>query len=213
MAWGIYYPLRAAPPISAIVATLGLSMTLENLAVIVWGPEPLTFPGLFGTASVEIMGAHVYAQYILIIAVLAALMALQYVMFRYTALGRAMRATAQDPEAARLMGIRTTHIIAAIFAYAAILAALAGWLVAPLFYVSSDMGVSLSLRAFAATILGGFGSIPGALVGGLILGIIESAGSFYISSEYIDVIAFGVLAAVLVLRPQGIFGEPLLERP
>ena len=213
LAWGIYYPLRNASQLSAIVATLGLSMVLQNLAVIIWGPQPLNYDGPLGNATVTLFGTRFYAQYLLILAVLALLVALQHLMFRRTSIGRAMRATAQDPEAARLMGIRTTRIVALIFAYAAVLAAIAGWLVAPLFYVSSDMGVNLSLRAFAATILGGFGSIPGAVVGGLILGVIEATGAFYISSEYVDVIAFGVLAAVLVLRPRGIFGELSLERP
>ena len=213
MAWTIYHPLRNAPPLSAIVATLGLSMLLQNLAVLVWGPQPLSFAGPFGNATVTLLGAQIYLQYILILGVLLSLMLAQDVLFRHTSIGRAMRATAQDPEAARLMGIRTARIIALIFAYAALLAGLAGWLVAPLFYVSSDMGVNLSLRAFAATILGGFGSIPGALVGGLALGVIESAGSFYLSSEYIDVIAFGVLFAMLVFRPQGLFGEMQMERP
>lgn len=213
MAGGIYYPVRNAPQLAGIVATLGLSMFLENLAVLVWGPEPLSVRGPLGNATVSLLGAKVYAQYILILGVLLAMMALQEGMFRATSLGRAMRATAQDPEAARLMGIPTTRVIALIFAYAALLAGLAGWLVAPLFYVSSDMGVSVSLKAFAAAILGGFGSIPGAVIGGLLLGVIESLGGFYISSEYVDVIAFGVLFAVLVLRPQGIFGELALERP
>jgi len=213
MAWGIYHPLRNASQLSAIVATLGLSMLLQNLAVLVWGPQPLPFEGPFGNATVTLMGVQVYLQYLLILAVLLVLMAAQHQMLQRTSIGRAMRATAQDPEAARLMGIRTARMIALIFAYAALLAGLAGWLLAPLFYVSSDMGVNLSLRAFAATILGGFGSIPGALIGGLALGIIESAGSFYISSEYIDVIAFGVLFAMLVFRPQGVFGELQLERP
>lgn len=213
MAWAVYHPLRNAPPLSAIVATLGLSMLLQNLAVLVWGPQPLSFAGPFGNATVTFLGAQVYLQYLLILAVLLVLMVAQEAMFRRTSIGRAMRATAQDPEAARLMGIKTSRMIALIFAYAALLAGLAGWLVAPLFYVSSDMGVNLSLRAFAATILGGFGSIPGALVGGFALGIIESAGSFYISSEFIDVIAFGVLFAMLVFRPQGVFGELQMERP
>lgn len=213
MAAGIYYPVRNAPQLAGIVATLGLSMFLENLAVLVWGPEPLSVPGPFGNATVSLLGARVYAQYLLILAVLLVMMALQEGMFRATALGRAMRATAQDPEAARLMGIPANRIIALIFAYAALLAGLAGWLVAPLFYVSSDMGVSVSLKAFAAAILGGFGSVPGAVIGGLLLGVIEGLGGFYISSEYVDVIAFSVLFAVLVLRPQGIFGEPELERP
>ncbi len=213
MAAGIYYPVRKAPQLAGIVATLGLSMVLENLAVIVWGPQPLSLSGPLGNATVTMLGARVYAQYILILGVLLVLTALQHGMFRHSSLGRAMRATAQDPEAARLMGIPTSRIIALIFAYATVLAGIAGWLVAPLFYVSSDMGVTLSLKAFAASILGGFGSIPGALIGGLLLGVIESTGSFYISSEYVDIIAFGVLFAALVLRPQGIFGEPMLERP
>ena len=213
MAAGIYYPVRKAPQLAGIVATLGLSMVLENLAVIVWGPQPLSLSGPLGNATVTMLGARVYAQYILILGVLLVLTALQHGMFRHSSLGRAMRATAQDPEAERLMGIPTSRIIALIFAYATVLAGIAGWLVAPLFYVSSDMGVTLSLKAFAASILGGFGSIPGALIGGLLLGVIESTGSFYISSEYVDIIAFGVLFAALVLRPQGIFGEPMLERP
>jgi branched-chain amino acid transport system permease protein len=213
MAASIYYPVRNAPQLAGIVATLGLSMLLENLAVLVWGPQPLSLPGPLGNATITILGAKVYAQYLLILAVLLAMMALQEGMFRHTSLGRAMRATAQDPEAARLMGIPTSRIIALIFAYATVLAGIAGWLVAPLFYVSADMGVAISLKAFAASILGGFGSIPGALIGGLLLGVIESTGSFYISSEYVDIIAFGVLFAALLFRPQGIFGEPVLERP
>jgi len=213
MALLVYYPVRNAPQLSAIVATLGLSMMLQNGVVLVWGPEPLSFTGPFGNATVTLLGAKIYTQYLLILAVLVLMMVAQEGMFRFTSIGRAMRATAQDAEAARLMGIRTNRVIAIIFAYAAMLAGLAGWLVAPLFYVSSDMGGKVSLDAFAACILGGFGSIPGALIGGLVLGLIESLGAFYISSEYIDVIAFGLLFAVLIFRPEGIFGEPQMERP
>lgn len=213
MAMGVYYPVRNSVQLSAIVATLGLSMVLQNVVVLIWGPEPLSFAGPLGNATVSVFGAKIYAQYLLILVVLLLLMAAQEGMFRFTSIGRAMRATAQDAEAARLMGIRTNRVVAIIFAYASMLAGLAGWLVAPLFYVSSDMGGKVSLDAFAACILGGFGSIPGALIGGLLLGLIESLGAFYISSEYIDVIAFGILFAVLVVRPEGIFGEPQLERP
>lgn len=213
IAVGIYHPLRNAPQLSAIVATLGLSMLLQNLAVLVWGPEPLAYPGPFGNATINVFGANIYAQYGLILVILIVLMLGQSMLFRHTSIGRAMRATAQDPEAARLMGVRTSVTIALIFAYSAVLAGIAGWLVAPLFYTSSDMGVNVSLKAFAATILGGFGSMPGALIGGLLIGVINSAGAYYISSTYIDIITFGVLFAVLVLRPQGIFGEQMLERP
>jgi branched-chain amino acid transport system permease protein len=209
----VYRPVRNAPQLSAIVATLGLSMLLQNVVVLIWGPEPLSFQGPLDTQTVTILGAKIYAQYVLILLTLLLLMAAQEGMFRFTSIGRAMRATAQDAEAARLMGIRTNRIVALIFAYASMLAGLAGWLLSPLFYVSADMGGKVSLDAFAACILGGFGSIPGALIGGLLLGLIESLGSFYISSEYIDVIAFGILFAMLVVRPEGIFGEPQLERP
>ena len=213
MATFVYRPVRNAPQLAAIVATLGLSMLLQNIVVMIWGPEPLSFQGPLGTQTVTVLGARIYAQYLLILVTLLLLMAAQEGMFRFTSIGRAMRATAQDPEAARLMGIPTTRVVATIFAYAAMLAGLAGWLLSPLFYVSADMGGKISLDAFAACILGGFGSIPGALIGGLLLGLTESLGSFYISSEYIDVIAFGILFAVLVIRPEGIFGEPQLERP
>lgn len=209
----VYRPVRNRPQLAAIVATLGLSMLLQNVVVLIWGPEPLSFAGPFGTETVNVLGAKIYAQYLLILGTLLLLMALQEGMFRFTSIGRAMRATAQDAQAARLMGMRTTRIVAIIFAYASMLAGLAGWLLSPLFYVSADMGGKVSLDAFAACILGGFGSIPGALIGGLLLGLIESLGSFYISSEYIDVIAFGILFAMLVVRPEGIFGEPQLERP
>jgi branched-chain amino acid transport system permease protein len=209
----VYRPVRNAPQLSAIVATLGLGMVLENVVVLIWGPEPMSSAGPFGNATVAMFGARIYAQYPLILVVLLLLMCAQEGMFRFTSIGRAMRATAQDAEAARLMGIKTQNITTLIFIYASVLAGIAGWLLAPVFYVSADMGVRVSLEAFAACILGGFGSIPGALIGGLLLGVIESLGGFYISSEYIDVIAFGVLFVTLVVRPEGIFGEPQMERP
>jgi branched-chain amino acid transport system permease protein len=210
----LYNPLRNSPQVAVVVATLGLSMLLENSVVLVWGLEPLPFTGPLGNATVKIFGAIVYAQYILILAAGLALMVFQELVFRFTLLGRAMRATAQDQEAARLMGIPTRWVIAAIFAWACILAGIAGWLVAPLFFVSADLGVVFSVKAFAAAILGGFGSILGALIGGLMLGVIESMSSFYISTEFSDSIAFLILLLVLILRPQGIFGESgAAERP
>ena len=166
----VYRPVRNRPQLAAIVATLGLSMLLQNVVVLIWGPEPLSFAGPLGTQTVDILGAKIYAQYLLILGSLLLLMLLQEAMFRFTSIGRAMRATAQDAEAARLMGIPTNRIVAIIFAYASMLAGLAGWLLSPLFYVSADMGGKVSLDAFAACILGGFGSIPGALIGGLLLG-------------------------------------------
>ncbi|MCL8207080.1 MAG: branched-chain amino acid ABC transporter permease [Actinomycetia bacterium] len=209
----VYHPVRNAAQLAAIVATLGLSLALENGAVLVWGPEPMTYPGPFGNATVTLGTAKIYDQDLLIIAVLVLLMALQTLMFRRTTWGKAMRATAQDREMARLMGVRTDRVIAVIFAYAAVLAGVAGVLLAPIFYVSSTMGSLAALKAFAASIIGGFGNVVGAVVGGLLLGVVESLGSYFLTPQYIDVISFGLLILFLVARPQGIFGEPEMERP
>lgn len=213
MAWGLYHPLRNAPQLSAIVATLGLSIFLKNSAVLTWGPHPLMTPGPLGNATVAVAGVMIYGQYFLIIGALVVLMATQLLIFRGTLIGKAMRATAQDREVARLMGIPTHWIITLIFVYASVLAGIAGVLLAPVFYVSASMGGMVALKAFSASIIGGFGNIPGAVIGGLILGLVESLGSSFISSAYIDVISFGLLITFLVLRPQGIFGEPEMERP
>src|SRR5208337_4956736 len=129
----VYRPVRNAPQLSAIVATLGLGMVLENVVVLIWGPQSLGFSGPLGNAAIEVLGAKIYAQYPLILVVLLALMCAQEGMFRFTSIGRAMRATAQDAEAARLMGIRTQRITTLIFIYASVLAGIAGWLLAPLF--------------------------------------------------------------------------------
>ena len=213
MARGIYHPLRNAPQLCAIVATLGLSIFLKNDAVLVWGPDPLIDPGPFGNATVTLGPAKIYGQHVLILVTMVVLMILQVVMFRSTAIGKAMRATAQDREVARLMGINTDRVIALIFAYASVLAGVAGVLVAPVFYVSADMGGMVALKAFASSIVGGFGNVPGAVIGGLILGLVDALGSYFLSSQYIDVISFGLLIAFLIFRPQGLFGEPEMERP
>jgi branched-chain amino acid transport system permease protein len=209
----MYHPLRKASQLSAIVATIGLSLFLKNTAVLIWGPEPLVDPSPFKAITLHIGRAAFSGQYVSILVALLILMGLQVFMFRRTQVGRAMQATAQDREVARLMGVNTTRIISIIFAYAFVLAGIAGVLMAPLFYVSADMGSLVALKAFAACIIGGFGNVQGAVAGGLILGILEAFGSYFISSQYVDVISFGLLIAFLIFRPQGIFGEPIMERP
>ena len=213
MAVGVYHPLRKAPQLAVIVSTLGLSIFLKNAAVIVWGPQPLATPGPFGNLTLHVGSTTIYAQQILIIGFLAVLMVIQVLVMSRTQFGRAMRATAQDREVSRLMGVRTGVVITVIFAYAAVLAGIAGVLLAPLFYVSAGMGGVLALKAFAASIIGGFGSESGAVVGGLLLGLVEGVGSYFVSPSYLDVLAFGLLILFLALRPQGIFGEPVMERP
>jgi branched-chain amino acid transport system permease protein len=213
MATGLYHPLRNAPQLATIVSTLGLSIFLKNVAVLIWGPHPLSTPGPFKNSTISVGSGTIYAQQILIMGFLVVLMVVQVILLTRTQFGRAMRATAQDREVARLMGVRTELVIIGIFAYACVLAGIAGLLLAPLFYVSAGMGGVLALKAFAASIIGGFGSEVGAIAGGLTLGVVEGLGSFYLPPSYIDVLAFGLLIVFLLVRPQGIFGEPIMDRP
>jgi branched-chain amino acid transport system permease protein len=139
-------------------------------------------------------------------------LALQYWVFFYTDLGRRLRATAQNAEVAQLMGIRASQMIAITFVISTLLTGIAGVLLAPIFLVDTEMGLNLILKAFIAVIIGGFGSVPGAVVGGIILGLLEILVAVFISSVYKDAIAFLVLIFFLIAFPQGIFGEPIAER-
>lgn len=163
-------------------------------------------------STLNIAGVFVNPQYIVIILVTVTLIALQYLFFEKTSLGKKMQATAQDKDMARLLGIRVAVMIALTFAYSSMLGAVAGVLVGPVFSVTKEMGGMLGLKAFCSTIIGGFGNVPGAILGGLLLGIIEVFSSFYISSAYRDAFAFIMLIAILLFRPQGFFGEKVAEK-
>ncbi len=204
-----YYPLRKKPFITVVVATIGVSMFLKNAARIVWGPQPIYFAGPFGESMIRVGGVSINAQNILIIVVTLALVVFQHFFFAKTSLGRQMQATAQDQEAATLMGIKVSRMIAFTFIYSSMLAAAAGVLLAPIFYVSADMGANLGLKAFAASIIGGFGSVPGAILGGLFLGVLEIFAAAYVSSLYKDAFAFIVLILILAFMPRGLFGEKI----
>jgi branched-chain amino acid transport system permease protein len=160
----------------------------------------------------NVFGVFVDPQYIVIILCTLALLGFQYFFFEKTMLGKKMLATAQDKQMARLLGIRVARMIAITFAYSSILGAAAGILVGPIFFVTKDMGAMIGVKAFCSSIVGGFGSIPGAILGGLFLGVIEVFAAYYISSAYRDAFAFIILILVLLLRPQGIFGEKIAEK-
>lgn len=209
---GVYYPLRNRSFLPVIISTIGASILLQNLALAFFGPQPRQVVSPFKIHVVDILGAKIDPQYLLIIAVTALLVLFQFFFFEKTLLGKKMQATAQDKETARLLGIPVTLMIAITFVYSAVLGGAAGVLVAPIFYVTTGMGVIISLKAFAACIVGGFGSITGAIIGGLGIGLIEIFGAAYISAAYKDAFAFGVLALVLLFRPQGIFGEKVSEK-
>jgi branched-chain amino acid transport system permease protein len=202
----VYYPLRKRSFVPVIIATIGVSVFLKNIALVLFGADPRKVEPLVHGVT-RIFGPTVNAQYLVIIGVTVVLLVLQYLLFDKTMLGKRLQATAQNREMASLLGINTHVMIAATFAYSALLGAVAGILVAPLFGVTTELGTLIALKAFAATVIGGFGSVPGAVVGAVFLGLIEIFGAAYVSSDYKDAFAFVILIAVLLLRPQGFFGE------
>ena len=216
-----YRPLRNAPRLAPLITAIGLSIVLQTLAMLVWGPNPMVFPDLLPTIPIQWQGAFIAPKQLLILAVSAVLMAALVLLIQYSRLGRAMRAVSESPSMAMLMGINPDRIIALTFMIGAALAAVAGLLVAMNYnIVHFTMGFILGLKAFTAAVLGGIGNVPGAVLGGLLLGIIESLGAAYIGditggflgSHYQDIFAFAVLILVLLFRPSGLLGERVADR-
>ena len=195
-----------------VVTTIGASIFLKNAARLVWGAHPAMPESAFGRGSTEIAGVFVPYHEAGIVAVTMAVLALLYFVFQKTMLGVRLRAVAQDRDTASLMGIPVPLMIAVTFAGACMLAGLGGALLAPVYFVQPEMGSMFSTKAFAASIAGGFGSIPGAIVGGLLLGVIETLTGAYLSQAFRDGIAFVLLIAVLIFRPSGLFGEKAGDR-
>lgn len=216
-----YRPLRRSPRLAALITAIGVSILLQNLAMVIWGKQYVSFPDILPVARFEIHGVTITALQIVIVLLSGLLMAGLWFLVQRTRLGRAMRATAQSPDLAGLMGVNPNHIISLTFVIGAGLAAVAGTMVAA-YYTQAHyhMGFMLGLKAFTAAVLGGIGNIAGAMMGGLLLGILESLGAGYIGdltggflgSHYQDVFAFFVLILVLVFRPAGLLGERVAER-
>jgi branched-chain amino acid transport system permease protein len=209
---GVYYPLRHRTYLPVIISTIGASILLTNSTLAIYGPQPQMLPGWFDNPGFQAGGVYLDSQYLLIIAVTMALVAFQYWFFEHTLLGKKLQATSQDKEMAGLLGIPVATMIMITFVYSALLGGIAGILVAPILFVSVQMGSAIALKAFAATIIGGFGDVAGAIIGGLSLGVIETFGAAYVSVPYKDGFAFLVLVIFLVLRPQGLFGERVAEK-
>lgn len=207
-----YYPIRRQSPWVFIITTISAGIVMTNGARIVWGSVPLFYPSLFGDAMITVGDLAIVPQHLFVFAVATVLMVLFYLFFNNTFLGRKMKATAQDQSAASLMGINTPLMIMLTFSLSSMLGGAAGMLLAPLFFVSTEMGASVVMKAFAATVVGGFGSVPGAIVGGLLLGLIEIFGAFVISPVYQMAISFMLLILVLLFRPRGIFGERISQK-
>jgi branched-chain amino acid transport system permease protein len=216
-----YRPLRNAPRLAPLITAIGISIILQHFAMMIWSRNPLAFPQIIKVQSYSIGGATITGVQIAIIAISVAMMAGLALLVYRTKLGTAMRATAHNPQVAALMGIDANRIVALTFVIGAALAAVAGIMVAGYYGIAHyTMGSQLGLKAFCAAVLGGIGNIPGAMLGGVLLGLVEALGAGYIGdltgnvfgSNYQDVFAFIVLIAVLVLRPSGLLGERVGDR-
>jgi branched-chain amino acid transport system permease protein len=216
-----YRPLRNAPRLAPLITAIGVSIILQTVAMLVWGRNYRTFPSLLPQDPVAIFGATVTVTKIIVIVLSGLIMVGLMVLVNRSRLGRAMRATAENPRVAGLMGVNPNFVIAITFAIGAALAAVAGVMIAATYSVAHFyMGFIPGLKAFTAAVLGGIGNIPGAMVGGLLLGLIEALGAGYIGeltngvfgSNYQDVFAFIVLCGVLILRPSGLLGERVADR-
>ena len=216
-----YRPLRHAPRLAPLITAIGVSIVLQNVAMLIWGRQYISFPAIIPIYRYEILGATISNLQIFIFIFSGILMAGLIMLVHKTRLGRAMRATAQSPQAASLMGVNVNNIIAITFILGSALAAIAGVMVGAYYGLAHYyMGFLLGLKAFCAAVLGGIGNIAGAMLGGLLLGVIESLGAGYIGdltggflgSHYQDVFAFLVLILVLVFRPSGLLGERVVER-
>ena len=203
-----YRPLRNAPRFAVVISVLGMSIFLQNMARIIWGAESQVFDVDFGIPPIFIGSVIVPFKKIFILITSLVLMIALGLFTKKTYLGKAMRATAADREAAEMMGINVNSVITLTFAIGSAMGAIAGILYS-INYNSIDpyMGFNAGMKAFAAAVLGGIGNIYGAMFGGILLGIFEGVGAAYISSMYRDAFAFAVLILVLIFRPEGLLGE------
>jgi branched-chain amino acid transport system permease protein len=198
--------VQSAPPLNQVVVTLGLFMFLNGLAGLIWGHQPKSFPGAIQGDSINFGGVYIAPNEFFIIGVTFVLMLGFFLLFRFTKIGLAMRASAQDMTAAELMGIKVTSIFTTTWAVGAILGGVAGIMTAPIMFLDTHMMIEVIMMAFAAAVLGGFVSLPGALIGGLIIGVFGNMVAYYWAPEMRIVFTFLLVIIVLYMRPQGIFG-------
>lgn len=216
-----YRPLRNSPKLAPLITAIGMSILLQTLAMIIWKPNYKPYPTLLPVEPFDVFGAVITSTQIMILGLTAVSLAVLMYVVNYTSLGRAMRATAENPRVAALMGVKPDVVISATFIIGAILATIAGMMYASNYgTVQHTMGFLPGLKAFTAAVFGGIGNLAGAVVGGILLGLIESIGAGYIGiltggvlgSNYSDIFAFIVLIFVLTLRPSGLLGERVADR-
>jgi len=202
------HPLKGASIITLIIITIGASIFLKGVAMLIWGKDAVRLPSFSGDKPYHILGATILPQHLWILGITLSVMLLLHLFFEYTILGKAMRASAANRLAASLVGINVRKMAMCSFALSAAIGAVAGIIISPVTFSSYDVGTMLGLKGFCAAIIGGLGSSPGAILGGFLLGILESLGAGFLSSSYKDATAFCILLTVLFLRPRGILGRP-----
>jgi branched-chain amino acid transport system permease protein len=212
----VYRPVRHAPKVAVVVSAIGVSFILMNVGLFWFGPVDLNFPNLIANTDLLAdtgLGLRFTYKDLMVVGVTVPAMVALTVFVRYTTLGKAMRATAQNPTAAQLMGINVDRVIAATFAIGGALAGVAS-VVYGLYFntVGYQMGFQNGLYAFTAAVLGGIGNVPGAVLGGLVLGLVRSLGSHYAGEEWSEALVFGILILILLFRPNGLLGARIPEK-
>ncbi|RJQ85191.1 MAG: branched-chain amino acid ABC transporter permease [Desulfobacteraceae bacterium] len=200
-------PIRNPSVMTLIIATIAASIIIKGLAMLLWGKSPYDLPAFSGRIPIQLGGVVVQPQYLWVIGLLVVVAVGLTLFFNRTILGKAMNACADNPDAARLVGINVQYMVLLSFALSAAIGAVAGLTMTPIALMDYDRGAMLAIKGFGAAILGGLGSFPGAILGGLILGLIESLGAGLLMSGYKDAYALIILLAVLFIRPSGILGN------
>lgn len=207
-----YFPLRNRPPVAVFISTIAVGIILQNSANSLFGGAPRAGPPLAGSGALDLWGLILPRQSLAIIAAAAVLILAQYLLLSRTQLGRHLRATAQDRDMARALGVRVNRMIALTFILAAMLAGVAGMLLAPRYFVTPTEGGTLILKAYIAVTIGGWGSLSGAVAGAFLIALFEVFVSAFVSQVAAEALLYGGLLAILFLRPQGLFGEAAGQR-
>ncbi len=208
-----YRPLRQAQPLAVLITAIGVSYLLQNLALLIYGSEQKAFPTIVSLPTVHIGGVYIDGITLATLVVTAVIMVALSLFINKTRMGKAMRAVSEDKEAAELMGISVNRTITVTFAIGSALAGIAAVFYGAAYtYIRPTTGAMPGIKAFTAAVFGGIGSIPGAMLGGILLGVIEQLSKTYISTLWADAIVFGVLVVVLVVKPTGLLGKKISEK-